>query len=180
VGRCNKTDRLFCYSSGVKAEIYWIETPGPGRLAIMPRPRAGDWLEDEIRSLREDGVDVLVSLLEAHEVEELELGAEEATARAAGLEFLSHPIPDHDVPTSFEEAVAFLRTLVARLEAGKGVAIHCRAGIGRSATLAAGSLLLRGMAMADVLERMEQARGFPVPETPEQHEWLARLAGPAA
>ena len=33
-------------------ELYWIPGPWLGRLAIMPRPRGGDWLEDEIRSWR--------------------------------------------------------------------------------------------------------------------------------
>jgi hypothetical protein len=28
--------------------IYWINTPWPGRLAIVPRPRGGDWLEEEV------------------------------------------------------------------------------------------------------------------------------------
>ena len=31
----------------------------PGRLAIVGRPRGGDWLEDEFRGLRDAGVDVL-------------------------------------------------------------------------------------------------------------------------
>jgi hypothetical protein len=26
---------------------YWIDTGHAGRLAILPRPRGGDWLEDE-------------------------------------------------------------------------------------------------------------------------------------
>ena len=37
----------------------------------MARPLGGEYLEDEVRRLRESGVDVLVSLLEDHEVEEI-------------------------------------------------------------------------------------------------------------
>jgi len=47
----------------MRAEIYWIDGTWPGRLAIMPRPRGGDWLEDELRDCRRQGVVTLVSLL---------------------------------------------------------------------------------------------------------------------
>ena len=42
----------------------------------MTRPRGGDWLTDELRDLAVAGLDVLVSLLSAAEVAELDLGAE--------------------------------------------------------------------------------------------------------
>jgi hypothetical protein len=53
--------------------VYWIHAPKAGRLAIMPRPRAGDWLEDEIASWKEAGIDTVVSLLEREEIAELGL-----------------------------------------------------------------------------------------------------------
>jgi protein-tyrosine phosphatase len=161
------------------AEIYWIDRAGPGRLAIMPRPRGGEWLQDEIRSLRSQGVDLLVSLLEAHEVEELELKDEAKLCRAAGIRFLSHPVPDHDVPESFEATRKFIRSLAARVRKGRVAAIHCRAGIGRSATIAGGVLVSLGLPLPETLERLSRARGMLVPETQEQHEWLERLARPA-
>lgn len=34
----------------MKSDLFWINGPWPGRLAIMPRPRSGDWLEDEIQA----------------------------------------------------------------------------------------------------------------------------------
>ena len=48
----------------MQVRIYWIDDFESGRLGIMPRPRGGDWLEDEIRSLKVSGVDAVVSLLE--------------------------------------------------------------------------------------------------------------------
>ena len=160
----------------MRAEIYWVERPGPARVAIMPRPRGGDWLEDEVRSLREEGVDVLVSLLEPLEVEELDLAREAELAVAAGIEFLSHPIPDHSAPDSSEATVSFVRDLERRLRGGKSIAVHCRAGIGRSATIAAAVLLAHGVPLAETLNLLGEARGFPVPETPEQHQWLEEFA----
>lgn len=142
----------------------------------MPRPNGGDWLEDELKSLRKEGVDVLVSHLEDHEVEDFFLGREGDLCRAAGIHFLSHPIPDHDVPRVQEETDRFIRELADRFRAGKSVVVHCHAGIGRSSTIAAGVLLTGGMELATVLERLAEARGFPVPETAEQMEWVAAYA----
>lgn len=45
----------------MRAEIYTIGDLARGRLSIMARPRGGDWLADEMQSLRDAGVDALVS-----------------------------------------------------------------------------------------------------------------------
>ena len=84
----------------MKSEIYWIEGPTPGRLAIMPRPRGADWLEDEVRNWRSAGVDIVVSLLTPREVAELDLTQEEALAKALGIEYFEFPILDRSVPSS--------------------------------------------------------------------------------
>src|SRR4051812_14402523 len=119
------------------AELYWIDLAAPFRLAIMARPRAGDWLDDEIERWRQAGVQIVVSLLEASEVSELGLGREAGACKLLGMEFISFPIPDRSVPASRVKAVELAGYLVTRLREGLPVAIHCRAGIGRSALLAA-------------------------------------------
>jgi hypothetical protein len=73
----------------MRAELYWIADVPQGRLAIMPRPRSGDWLPDEITSWRQAGLDVVVSLLQPEEVAELGLEAEPELCRTAGLVFNS-------------------------------------------------------------------------------------------
>ena len=42
-------------------DIFWIKAAGRGRLAVMPRPRGGDWLEDEILHLKRSGIGILVT-----------------------------------------------------------------------------------------------------------------------
>src|ERR1043165_4672352 len=81
----------------MEAELFWIEGPWRGRLAIMPRPRGGDWLGEEIQSWRRSGVDVVVSLLTPEEQTELNLHDEESLCRANGIEFVSFPIVDRSV-----------------------------------------------------------------------------------
>lgn len=88
----------------MQVKIYWISGIESGRLGIMPRPRGGDWLDDEIRSLKSSGIDALVSLLESGEAAELEIAEEEALCMAHGISYLSFPIPDRDVPPSKQEA----------------------------------------------------------------------------
>src|ERR1700677_4851315 len=63
----------------------------PGKLSTMARPRGGEWLADEMASLREPGTDVLVCMLTTSELRELELTEEAAVAEAAGLRFMRFP-----------------------------------------------------------------------------------------
>ena len=32
-------------------KVYWISNNSPGKLALVPRPRGNEWLEDEIAIL---------------------------------------------------------------------------------------------------------------------------------
>jgi hypothetical protein len=79
--------------------FHWINREGV-RLGIMPRPRGNDWLSDDLRILRQAGVDVIVSALTALEAEELGLAAEAQECAQNGLLFISFPIEDRSVPTS--------------------------------------------------------------------------------
>src|SRR5262249_33930762 len=97
----------------MQAELFWIAGAPAGRLAVLPRPRGGDWLEDEVRSLRGSGVDVLVSLLTREEVGELGLADEAGCCAACGIGFVSFPFPDRGVPASSADALALVRRLAA-------------------------------------------------------------------
>jgi len=152
--------------------MFWIEAPGPGRIGIAARPRAGDWLEDEIERWRSASVDVVVSLLEPHEVHDLELEAERDACIKAGLTFLSFPIPDRGVPASLAKTRELVASCKDRLTAGNGIIVHCRAGIGRSSMIAACVLVALGDRPDEALEHIATARGLPVPDTPAQAEWV--------
>lgn len=163
----------------MKSEIYWIESPWPGKSAILPRPRGGDWLEDEVRSWRQAGLDVVVSLLEKDEAADLDLAQEAELSRAAGLAFYSFPILDRSVPVSRQATLDLLGNLTRVLAEGKNVGIHCRQGIGRSALIAASLLVLSGFTAETAFEKISAARGCLVPETSEQREWVRQLANSA-
>src|SRR6266480_6747459 len=115
---------------------YRIEGPWPGELAIIPRPRGGDWLDDEALALKADGFEVVISLLTEEEAEELGLGDEGSSIRTQGLQFCNYSIPDLGVPTLRDSAMRFLQTLRQDLMFGKKIAVHCRGSIGRSGLVA--------------------------------------------
>jgi protein-tyrosine phosphatase len=158
----------------MKVDIYWINIPGDGKLGIIPRPRGGDWLEDEIISLKESSVDTLVSLLEIEEVEELDLKEEEAICHDKGIKFISLPIKDRDVPSSVSRTIALCNDLKIEIEQRRSILIHCRQGIGRSSLIASSIMVLMDFDSERAFTLIEKARGCAVPDTREQREWVKR------
>ncbi|MBT6276840.1 MAG: tyrosine protein phosphatase [Chromatiales bacterium] len=152
--------------------LYPIPTENPTLLALMPRPRSGDWLEDELQGIRAAGVDVLVSLLETAEEWELGLTEEERHFTALGGQFVRYPIPDLGVPPDLGKFAEMARALKAKLDAGFGVGVHCRAGIGRSGMLACAILIEMGIAPLEAVSRVSKARGVRVPDTDDQEKIL--------
>jgi protein-tyrosine phosphatase len=150
----------------------WIDAAGRFRLAIHHRPRSGSWLAIDLAAYKKHGVDVLVSMQPVPEAERMGLLEEGAVATDLGIEFLRFAVLDHDVPEDREAAVVFADLLRARLEANKGVLIHCYAGIGRSGLMAVLTMMRAGFGFEDASERVSLARGILVPETIEQRRWL--------
>jgi protein-tyrosine phosphatase len=160
----------------MRTEFYWIDGPWLGQLAISSRPRGGDWLEDEVRSWQQSGLDIIVSLLTDDEITSLDLAQEAEFCKAHGLQFLSFPIVDRSVPSSRRATLNFVRKLDKTLADGKKLVIHCRQGIGRSALVAACLLVLSGVDAETAFHRVRAARGVSVPETPEQRKWVMEFA----
>jgi len=157
-------------------DLYWITTPFPGRLAIAPRPRGGDWLDDEMRGRRENGIDVVVSVLTPEEVAEFDLSGEAASSAAEDMRFISFPVPDREVPASRTAFRNLVSEITRELTAGRGVAIHCRQGIGRAALVAIGILISAGVDPQEAVTRVSTARGRSVPETQAQRRWIDHVS----
>jgi protein-tyrosine phosphatase len=156
----------------VKPTIYEIERIGSGCLAVMGRPRAGDWAADEFAGLAELGITDVVSLLERSEAYDIGLAEEAQFCEAAGICFHSYPITDRGLPPSVDALSKLACQLYHLCAGGAGVAIHCRAGIGRSGLLGAAVLLHCGFSAKDAFAKISAARGVPVPDTAEQAQWL--------
>jgi protein-tyrosine phosphatase len=145
-----------------------------GRLAIMARPRGNDWLDDDISALRKAGITTIVSLLADDEVSELGLQDESMLCRRHEMDFLRYPIEDRRIPSDLASAHLVITTLSNMLISESAVALHCRAGIGRAAMMAAAILFHLGTGVDSAWRLIAQARGMAVPDTTEQREWVAK------
>ena len=156
-------------------EIWRLEGPWAGELAVCSRPRAGWFLEDDVRALRSEGFQLLVSALTAEEIVRSELERVPALCEAAGVEFAHFPVGNLQV-ASAELAHPHLIAWHERLRRGDSVAIHCWASVGRGPTLAAALLVVGGVEPARAWEELETARGRQVPDTNEQRAWAEAFA----
>ncbi|MGC2638944.1 MAG: hypothetical protein WA294_17300 [Acidobacteriaceae bacterium] len=156
-------------------DIYWINDGQPPRLAIVARPRGDDWLRDDLARLRDRGIDVLVSFLPADEEWALGLREERAIASELGMQFISYPIPDREVPSDPLEFRQLVAHLAGEALAGKKIGAHCRGCIGRSSVLIASVMMALGSDAENALRQIAMARGLDVPDTPEQRAWILRF-----
>src|SRR5438445_12972466 len=97
------------------ANFSWIERP---QLAAMARPVS----QDEFAWLRSQGIELLISLTEDPPRRDW--------VNEAGLFVMHVPIIDMDAPTQeqIEQCISAIRRAH---EQGRGVGIHCGAGVGR-------------------------------------------------
>jgi protein-tyrosine phosphatase len=160
----------------MRTDIHWVAGCEPYHVAIMSRPRGGDWLDDEMQSLAEGGASLLVCCLTSLEIDELELRDEPAAAQRAGIEFIRCPLVDRGVPQNRTELAELVGTLMLRMARGDGIAVHCRAGIGRASLIAACLLVAAGATANEAFDRIAQARGVPVPDTDEQRDFVEAFA----
>jgi protein-tyrosine phosphatase len=160
----------------MKPTIYWIDYSGTGRLAILARPRGGDWLEGEIQGWREAGIGVVVSLLTEPENPQLGLTTESEICRNNGLQFISFPIEDFGVPDSLETTLERVKELNSLLATEQNIGFHCRGCLGRAPLIASCVLMYSGLSAETAFDLVSSARGYPIPETPEQAEWGRNFA----
>jgi atypical dual specificity phosphatase len=121
--------------------FFWVT---PGRLGGMPRPGMIDRLELDLAGLQRLGVTILVTLEESQTVDP-------AVLASFGIRAIHVPIVDMDVP-SVDAAIALTDQLAASMESGDVVALHCRAGMGRTGTMLACQLIAAGETASAALD----------------------------
>lgn len=159
------------------ATTWTVVTDGGGQVSIVPRPRGGAQLAEDLRALHEAGVDLLISALVPLEATELGLAGEGAAATAAGMDFRPLPVTDMGVPADMPAFLGALEEIAARVRAGEHIAVHCYASRGRSGIISSLLLALCGWEIGEALDRLSAVRGYRVPETAEQRAWVRRAAG---
>ena len=167
--------------------VSWLPVP-QGQLGLTLAPgkhqrglySGAVWRRDlgaDLDRLRDEHhTDVLICLLEDHEMVRLRLPryVEEATAR--GMEVIGFPIPDGDVPKDTRAVEDLLLEMDQRLASGKTVVVHCAGGLGRTGTIAGCYLRATGLGADEALQIVKNARGPRCPETRQQTEYVAAFS----
>jgi protein-tyrosine phosphatase len=118
-----------------------------------------------------------VTLLTDDELRDLGIANLADAVEVHGIERLRLPIRDGSVPTAQQEdaALALVQAIVKRLRDGRTVVAHCRAGQGRSGTVAAIALAALGRPPADAIAEVRRAQPRAV-ETVGQEAYVTEAA----
>lgn len=143
-------------------------TPCPGTQQTSP--------EAALATLRDAGAGTLVTLMNEAELADNHVADMAARAHAAGLHWVQLPIADDAAPgADFDAAwAAHAETLLARLAAGDGVAVHCKGGSGRTGLVIARLLIAQGMAHDEAVAQVQALRSKAL-RHPVHVAWLAQF-----
>lgn len=145
-----------------------------------PSTRSGrQWDRDlgaDLERIRRWGAEAVVTLMEQHELEMLQVGHMGEAVVAAGLRWFHLPIVDTQAPDdSFEvrwsEYGPQLRAILAD---GGRVLVHCRGGLGRTGVVAARLLMEFGVPVEEAMRTVREARPHTI-ETTVQERYLRSL-----
>jgi ADP-ribosylglycohydrolase/protein-tyrosine phosphatase len=131
--------------------------PGKRYMGYYSGPHWRD-LDTDAVSLREQGIDLLLLLVEDQELVRCRATHVAEVLPHHGIELVRHPVRDPQTPyddAAFRRVVA---TVVERVRAGAGVAIACRGGLDRSGMTAACFLREAGLDADSAIDRVHAAR----------------------
>jgi atypical dual specificity phosphatase len=137
-----------------------------GRLAGTPRPGVFHEIDYDLKALQRVGVTCLITLTErAPEVEAM---------RQYGIDNIWSPIPDMTAP-SITQAATICKRIEKRLQKDEVLAVHCRAGLGRTGTVLAAYLIWEGAEALSALETVRRVEPRWV-QSEEQVAFLEKFA----
>jgi ADP-ribosylglycohydrolase len=151
--------------------------PGKRYMGYYSGPHWRD-LDSDARQLREQDVDVLLLLVEDHELRRCRADAVAEVLPHHDVELLRHPLVDLQVPA---DGVAYrqrLASLLDRVRAGERLAVACRGGLDRSGMTAGCLLREAGLDADTAIGRVHDARRHTL-SLPIQISYVRDWPGPA-
>ena len=144
--------------------------PGKKGPSVHGKPWDRDLAIDLERLVSEYETQLLVSLIEDHELTLLEIPALVTEAQRRGIVIVRAPVPDLEAPEQ-DQARHLADLAIASARAGRNVVIHCRGGLGRAGTLAACTLVALGQSPDDAINHVRRVRKGAI-ETQSQQEFV--------
>ncbi|GLQ94027.1 hypothetical protein GCM10007901_29780 [Dyella acidisoli] len=165
-GNCNLPMRI--RSARPDDDVWWLI---PGLLCGMSRPGMMAAAPKQFRHLSDKGIHVLICTEErciysAREPSEF------------GLQAYHFPIPDL-APPNFGQASDICRIAEAAIARRRGVAVHCRGGLGRTGTVLASVLVWLGDDPDGAIEKVRSARPMAIQSGAQEnfvHDFARRIS----
>ena len=160
--------------------------PNFGRIGITFCPGkkqatalTGGWDRDlgmDLDAIEAFGTSALVTLIEQHEIEDLDVVGICHETLQRHMEWLHMPVRDVSIPgPEFEEAWQLHGPgLRSRLRAGFNIVVHCKGGLGRAGMIAARLLVELGTDPDDAIKKVRHVRPGAI-ETSEQASYVRSL-----
>lgn len=165
------------HTTFLKPFMHHVIDLGQGSLSIMPKP-SKHALEADLKYLKQLGITKVVSLLEHQEAVDLGLMLEEAYCHQLGLAYENYAIQDHQLPTDHSSFRTLSLRLLKEIQTGENIVIHCHGGIGRSGVLVCFIMMQSGFEPQFTIDHVSGARGFPIPDTDEQYNYILDFTQP--
>lgn len=162
-------------------KTYTIPDLFDGRISLSPCPQGTEGeeqLDSEIKSLQQQGYQLVISMLTNEEQEKHCLTAESNLCAKYAIQYLNFPIRD-EVADSDEKTIQFVTKVVRKIKGlakNERVLFHCRGGVGRSSMMIALVMARLGYDVDEIFTRITQARGEQAPESEEQLNWVKKLS----
>ncbi|EPG72992.1 cyclin-dependent kinase inhibitor 3 [Leptospira fainei serovar Hurstbridge str. BUT 6] len=132
-------------------------------------------LPQDIKTLKEEGVNRVISLLTENEYSEYGVIEIKEVYKTEGLDPIFFPILDQRIPDR-KSLNELLEKIDKDLLSGKNVLIHCVGGLGRSGTIVAAYLILcSGYTVDEAIRTVREVRSERAIESIEQEEFLRNL-----
>jgi atypical dual specificity phosphatase len=150
--------------SEIRHGVWWLV---PNLLCGLSRPGISIAASRQFQELFESGIRILLC------VEERCLYSP-AEPREHGLE-LHHFCVSDMAPPTFNQAIDICRLVEPAIRANKGIAVHCRGGLGRTGTVLAAILIWFGDAAESAISKVRAARPMAI-QSPAQSRFLFDFA----
>lgn len=136
------------------------------QVAGMPRPGSSRPLDQDLAYLREQGVDVLVSLTETP--------TDPTALSRYNITPLHIPVQDFHAPTQ-DQLDLYVKSVKGWMSEGRAVGTHCGAGLGRTGTFLAALFVSQGMSAGAAISEIRKMRPGSI-ETADQEAAIQEFA----